>query len=206
VNKLLTSVWAVCLTLLILTAVRYWDPTPIEILRLKNFDAYQSLLTPTVSEKIVLMDWGEKQMKQHGQWPWPRDIIAQEVVKLYQAGAGLVILNMVFPEEDRMGQDAALINVMSQVPVVLTQVASTRAVDGNATPRGLSYSGNPFPYLFDYPGAVMNIKSIADVAAGVGMEQLLLACKLLLHLYTAVKKCAKTVKIKEKICGLQRVI
>jgi len=168
-QRLWTSAWIVLVTVLVLTGVRYLDPTPIEVLRLKNFDAYQSLLTPIVSEKIVLFDWGEEMMKKHGQWPWPRDIIAQEVVKLYQQGAGLVILNMVFPEEDRMGQDAALINVMSQVPVVLTQVASTRAVDGNATPRGLSYSGNPFPYLFDYPGAVMNIKSIADVAAGIGM-------------------------------------
>ena len=159
--KLWTSSWMVVITLLILTTVRWWDPTPVQMLRLKNFDAYQSLLKKTTSDKIVLYDIGEKELKEHGQWPWPRDHIAQLVIGLYQQGAGLVILNMVFPEEDRMGMDKALLTVMDNVPVVLTQVASTRAVDGNATPRGLSYSGNPFPYLFTYPGAVMNIPEIS---------------------------------------------
>ena len=74
-----------------------------------------------------------------------------------------------FPEEDRMGMDKALIRVMQNVPVVITQTASARALDDEATPRGLSYQGDPFPWLFEYPGAVKNIKSIADVAAGVGM-------------------------------------
>ena len=74
-----------------------------------------------------------------------------------------------FPEEDRLGGDAGLISVMQQVPVVITQTASSRALDDEATPRGLSYQGDPFPWLFEYPGAVKNIKPIADVAAGVGM-------------------------------------
>ena len=168
-SRLLTSAWIVLVTVLALTGVRYWDPTPIEILRLKGFDFYQSLLTPTISDKIVLYDIGEAELKKHGQFPWPRDVIAQMVIDLYQQGAGLVVLNMMFPEPDRMGKDAALVNVMSQVPVVITQATSTRPAGTEATPRGLSYSGNPFPYLFSYPGAVMNIKSIADVAAGIGM-------------------------------------
>ena len=74
-----------------------------------------------------------------------------------------------FPEEDRLGGDVDLISVMQQVPVVVTQTASARALDDEATPRGLSYQGDPFPWLFEYPGAVKNIKSIADAAAGVGM-------------------------------------
>ena len=168
-SKWLTSSWMVLIILLILTTVRWWDPTPVQRLRLLNFDGYQTLIEKKTAQRTVLYDIGEEELKEHGQWPWPRDKIAQLVADLYNGGASLVVLNMMFPEEDRMGGDPALISVMEQVPIVLTQTASTRASGTEATPRGLSYSGDPFPWLFQYPGAVMNLKSIADVAAGVGM-------------------------------------
>ena len=168
-SKWLTSSWMVLIILLILTTVRWWDPTPVQRLRLLNFDGYQTLIEKKTAQRTVLYDIGEEQLKEHGQWPWPRDKIAQLVADLYNGGASLVVLNMMFPEEDRMGGDPALISVLQQVPIVLTQTASTRASGTEATPRGLSYSGDPFPWLFQYPGAVMNLKSIADVAAGVGM-------------------------------------
>ena len=168
-SKFLTSAWMVVITLLILTTVRWWDPTPVQRLRLLNFDGYQTLIEKKTAQRTVLYDIGEEQLKENGQWPWPRDKIAQLVADLYNGGASLVVLNMMFPEEDRMGGDPALISVMEQVPIVLTQTASTRSSGTEATPRGLSYSGDPFPWLFQYPGAVMNLKSIADAAAGVGM-------------------------------------
>jgi adenylate cyclase len=168
-NKWLTSSWMVVITLLILTTVRWWDPTPVQRLRLLNFDGYQALLEKTTSDKIVLYDIGEEFLKEHGQWPPKRTVFAQLIADLYNAGAGLVVLNILFAEEDRLGGDADFISVLQQVPVVGTQVASVRGRDDDATPRGLSYSGDPLPYLFQYPGAVKNIKPIADALAGIGM-------------------------------------
>ena len=167
--KLWTSAWMVLITLLILTAVRYWDPTPVQRLRLLNFDGYQALLEKTTSDKIVLYDIGEEFLKEHGQWPPKRTVFAQLIADLYNAGAGLVVLNILFAEEDRLGGDDDFVSVLQQVPVVGTQVASTRAIDTVATPRGLSFSGNPRPWLYTYPGAVSNIKPIADALAGIGM-------------------------------------
>jgi len=167
--KLWTSAWMVLITLLILTAVRWLDPTPVQRLRLLNFDGYQALLEKTTSDKIVLYDIGEEFLKEHGQWPPKRTVFAQLTADLYNAGAGLVVFNILFAEEDRLGGDADFVSVLQQVPVVGTQVASVRGRDDDATPRGLSYSGNPFPYLFQYPGAVKNIQPIADALAGIGM-------------------------------------
>ena len=62
-SKWLTSAWMVLITLLILTSIRYWDPTPVQRLRLLNFDGYQALLDKTTSDKIVLYDIGEKELK-----------------------------------------------------------------------------------------------------------------------------------------------
>ena len=167
--KLWTSSWMVLITLLILTTVRWWDPTPVQRLRLLNFDGYQALLEKTTSDKIVLYDIGEEFLKEHGQWPPKRTVFAQLTADLYNAGAGLVVFNILFAEEDRLGGDADFVSVLQQVPVVGTQVASVRGRDDDATPRGLSFSGNPFPWLFQYPGAVKNIKPIADALAGIGM-------------------------------------
>ena len=167
--KFLTSAWMVLITLLILTTIRWWDPTPVQRLRLLNFDGYQALLEKTTSDKIVLYDIGEEFLKEHGQWPPKRTVFAQLIADLYNAGAGLVVLNILFAEEDRLGGDSDFVSVLQQVPVVGTQVASARALDDEATPRGLSYSGDPFPWLFEYPGAVKNIKPIADALAGIGM-------------------------------------
>ena len=167
--KFFTSAWMVLITLLILTTIRWWDPLPVEILRLKTFDLYQVTQDQKYGENVTLYDIEEYHLDKHGQWPWKRTVIAQIVADLYNQGAALVVLNFMFPEEDRLGGDAGLISVMQQVPVVITQTASSRALDDEATPRGLSYQGNPFPWLFQYPGAVKNIKPIADVAAGVGM-------------------------------------
>ena len=58
----------VVISLLILSTVRWWDPAPVERLRLMNFDLYQQLLPETVSDKIVLFDIGEEFLKENGQW------------------------------------------------------------------------------------------------------------------------------------------
>ena len=168
-SRFLTSAWMVLITLLLLTTLRWFDPTPVQRLRLLNFDGYQALLEKTTSDKIVLYDIGEEFLKEHGQWPPKRTVFAQLIADLYNAGAGLVVLNILFAEEDRLGGDSDFVSVLQQVPVVGTQVASARALDDEATPRGLSYSGDPFPWLFEYPGAVKNIKPIADALAGIGM-------------------------------------
>ena len=60
--KLWTSSWMVLITLLILTTIRWWDPTPVQRLRLLNFDGYQALLEKTEADQIVLYDIGEKEL------------------------------------------------------------------------------------------------------------------------------------------------
>ena len=72
--KFFTSAWMVLITLLILTTVRWWDPGPVQRLRLMNFDGYQHLLSETTSDKIVLHDIGEEFLKEHGQWPPKRTV------------------------------------------------------------------------------------------------------------------------------------
>ncbi len=90
------------LILLALLACRWLDPAPVEILRLRVFDFFQRL-SPRVeaSWPVVIVDIDEPSLKELGQWPWPRTIIARMVDELAAAGAASVAFDIVFSEPDR---------------------------------------------------------------------------------------------------------
>jgi len=66
-----------------LLAVRYWDPAPVEILRLKTLDLYQQLQPRATSvQPVVIVDIDERSLAAHGQWPWARTLMATLSAKL----------------------------------------------------------------------------------------------------------------------------
>jgi adenylate cyclase len=50
---------------------------------------------------VVVVDLDEKSLKRMGQWPWPRDVVAQLVRNIQAAGATVIGFDIVFAEEDR---------------------------------------------------------------------------------------------------------
>ncbi len=57
-------------------------------------------ITPTTNS-VVIVDFDEKSLGKIGQWPWPRQIIAQLISKIAAAHPKVIGLDMVFPESDR---------------------------------------------------------------------------------------------------------
>ena len=53
------------------------------------------------SKNIVIIDLDDKALQSIGQWPWSRDIIANLIQNLTNAGAGIIGLDIVFAESDR---------------------------------------------------------------------------------------------------------
>ena len=53
------------------------------------------------SGKVVIVDIDEKSLASVGQWPWRRDVIAGLIERLLDRGAGIVALDIMFPESDR---------------------------------------------------------------------------------------------------------
>ena len=160
----------ICLLVtIVLTTIRITDPFFLEIARLKSFDYYQRDQEKVEATEIAIVEIDENSLDINGQWPWPRNIIADGIAKAYESGAALVILPILYAEEDRMGQDDYLVDIMSQVPVILGQSASVRG-KGEPIPRGLAVIGeNPKDFIFDYPKAIGPVQSLGKVAAGVGM-------------------------------------
>ena len=169
-KKMLTSKYAVFLLLLVLTLIRFADPEPIEIIRLKGFDFDQKLEPSKVSEEIVLVDIGEPSIGRYGQWPWPRSVLANMVNRFADAGASAVVLPIVFSEPDRQGGDDQLAKSFSRIPVIIAQAATVQAYKPDAVRRGVSAVGaDPKPWLFEWQGAASPIAKLAESAAGVGM-------------------------------------
>ena len=161
--------WATALvTLAVLTLYGYSDPYVKQLLRLKSFDVVQQYDAPVVSEDIAFVEIDERAIEKYGQWPWNRSVLADTIGKLREAGAGVIVLPILFSEQDRLGGDDALIAQLINNGVVIAQVGTTQA-NKNAVPRGVAKIGDPMPWLFEWPGMLGPIEDIGEVADGVGV-------------------------------------
>jgi adenylate cyclase len=93
-------------TLLVLVGalfMRAADPGPLQNLRSVAFDSFQQIQPREFSSEtpVRIVDIDEAALATHGQWPWPRDIIAQLVEKLTKQGAAVIAFDVIFAEADR---------------------------------------------------------------------------------------------------------
>ena len=120
-TKILTSKWAVCITLLILLLIKWTDPTPIQSAKLTTFDSYQKFGQHFDSKSLILLDLSDEALKKGGQWPWKRDNLGRTIINAYRNGAALVVLQVVFAHKDRLGGDEMFLKMISRYPIILTE-------------------------------------------------------------------------------------
>ena len=192
---------AVCtLLLLALVPLRLADPRPLEEVRLRTFDLLQ-VLRPRqqTARPVVIADIDEASLKEIGQWPWPRTVVADLVSRLRELGAVAIGFDIVFAEPDRMspalaaasfrGLDAATRDKLAALPsndevladaikqagvVVVGQAGSAtpapRSEAETALQTGFAIRGpDPRPFLVTFPGLLRNVPPIEAAAAGRGL-------------------------------------
>src|SRR3954447_19775099 len=82
--------------------LRLWDPTPVEALRNKTFDIYQIMRPREASGNLTaIVDIDEASLREFGQWPWPRTIVADLLLRLSEQGAAVIGFDVLFAEPDR---------------------------------------------------------------------------------------------------------
>ena len=169
--KWLYSGWAVAITIVLLAALRVADPIPLQSLRSQTFDYLQQLDEVKQSNEVVIVNIGEKSLQQWGQWPWPRQNFAQLIHDLRQKNAGMIGLNVMFPEADRFGGDETLASWIKGNGIVLSQTPSTKGIKTSGPHIGTATIG-PVPatnYLLTWPNLVTNITELESVAEGIGV-------------------------------------
>ena len=108
--------WA-SLLLGLLTVPLLFNVTPLEVMRLKTFDAL--VQTPEPSDNFVILNITEEDVQERGGYPFPRQDLAEIHRQLLNEGAlgvGWVIL---FPQPDRFGGDEIFGQMLSYAPSVL---------------------------------------------------------------------------------------
>ena len=166
-KKILTHWTIAFVTLFLLTWVGVKDPQVKEILRLKSFDLLFQSQEKEISQDIAIIEIDEKAIEIYGQWPWKRDVLANLIEELRAAEVGVIVLPILFAEEDRLGGDDALAKALKDNFVVVAQTG-TNQTSKNGVPRGVAKIGNPLDWLFSWKGMVGPIESIGQNAAGVG--------------------------------------
>ena len=156
------------ITLIVLTFIGLQDPYIKEILRLKSFDILIQQEPKEVSPDIGVVTIDEKSIEKYGQWPWKRDALAKIINDLRKDGAGIIMIPILFSEEDRLGGDDELAKALRDNPTVIAQVGTSQ-IDRNAVPRGVAKIGNPLPFLFEWEGMLGPIQKLGQSADGVGV-------------------------------------
>ena len=148
---------------------RVIDPWPIETLRLKYFDALLTINEPVQSQNISLYNIDEEALAKGGQWPWPRQQLAELNRSLLDAGAAAVVYSVLFPEKDRFGGDAEFVESMTQVPTFLSAVATADTDRQEGWHIGVATLGQVNENAINYPGILPNVTALQEAAIGTGI-------------------------------------
>ena len=167
-SKYITHWTIAFVTAIVMILIHYGNSTIVQTARLKAFDILQTTDQPTISQDIAVVAIDESAIEKYGQWPWKREVLADIIWKLREAGAGIIVLPILMSEVDRLGGDMELAQALVDNGVVIAQAGTTQ-VNRNAVPRGIAKIGDPLPYMFEWPGMLGPIPLLGDNADGVGV-------------------------------------
>ncbi|MEQ8354031.1 MAG: CHASE2 domain-containing protein [Kiloniellaceae bacterium] len=190
----------VWLSLLAVIALRVADPAPLPTFRHAFFDFAQNFLPAAADEAaapITIVDIDDASLAARGQWPWPRDMLADLIHMLAGQAPRVVGINIIFPEPDRLSpenllqrfpmdaplreslaqlpsNDAVLAFSLRQVPAVLgaAVAASEQAppdVSALSVPILLRLGQQGATEIRRYPSLLRNIPILEEAASGIGV-------------------------------------
>lgn len=174
-----------------------WEDMPvIGALRLAWLDAYQEV-SPRErrSAPAVIVAIDEASLDRFGQWPWPRNLVAQLVDRLRAAHPAAIGIDILFPEPDRLSPESLAPSVAPADPKLAARLArlprhdATLAASIRAAPvalgiagleSGAALAGSPFTpslqkggddgkFLRHYSTALRSLPEIDSAARGHGL-------------------------------------
>ncbi|HZY67528.1 MAG TPA: CHASE2 domain-containing protein, partial [Devosia sp.] len=189
------------LLVLLLLAVRVADPYPVRVAREIAFDTLQQIAPRAPADAPVrIVDIDEASLREIGQWPWSRDLMAELATRLTELGAAAVVFDVLFPEPDRTSPafldqwlqergdghlvsedggaladfDGQFADALARSPSVLgfSVAAGGRPPPERAKPGIVVVGTSPLPSLPVMPGVVSSLPVLEDAAAGLGSIQL----------------------------------
>lgn len=185
-NAALTLVSAAVIVLMLAP-----DPGPMPALRRATFDTYQALFPrQRVSAPAIIVEIDDKSLQRIGQWPWPRDVMANLIDRIVLGGPRAIAIDIFFPEPDRASPERIADRLRSRDPDLADRLGAMQANDdilAEAVARapsvlgviGLHYTRNALPSdapasaaavpFRNYPDSIRSIPLIDRAAKGHGL-------------------------------------
>ena len=184
--------------LLVAIGVRLVAPDLLDRLSLIAFDFYQRAAPRQPGNApIRIIDIDDKSLKEIGQWPWPRTIVAQMIDRLAATGAAVIAFDIDFAEPDRTSPklllpliaqngvgladaekllrvlpdpDQALAVSVKKIPVATGFILTDRGeTRPPAEKAGFAMNGtDPLAHTEGFPKVVPNLPVLEAAAAGNG--------------------------------------
>ncbi|MDB2415434.1 adenylate/guanylate cyclase domain-containing protein [Rickettsiales bacterium] len=175
--------------------IKVLNPSFIEQMQLSVFDTYQKYKPREyIKQPVIIVDIDDESLHRFGQWPWPRNILADIVAKLNNANVASIAFDIVFAEYDRTSAKSIIPmwKKYAQIPDYLgdlpdhdqlfaNEIAKGNIVTGfvltdgdskNILPQlkaGFSFAGdNPRAHLSNFKTSVSTISVLQEQAAGNG--------------------------------------
>jgi adenylate cyclase len=154
--------------LLLAFLLRVEDPQFIEVLRLKVFDLYQHAQPrewrPAVREDlgikgVKIIDVDDASLAEIGQWPWPRNRLAEMLVRVFEAGGSVVAFDSVFAEPDRTSPKEVLPVWLGQPSLKLEELP----------PEWRQFSEGIMQSLPDHDAAFADVIGQTNIVAGFAL-------------------------------------
>ncbi len=194
--KFFTSIWMVLVFALVLLGVRIDNSNTVKTLKFKTWDYFQQIQPRAdISDRVMVVNITESDLKRYGQWPWPRHILGLFHAGLTDSGAVLVNYNVLFAEADRMGGKEYLksfpmteevreqlgafltdtdrvfayaINESKNVVLMMSVKSDKDEIIPTTTP--IIQKGNVLPWLYEYNGIVPPLTQLTVGAKGIGVN------------------------------------
>ena len=165
--KYITKWWTVLLTITGFAALSISNPNFIQSIEYSYYDYLHEKQEKVASSDIVLVNIDERAIRAQGQYPWPRGSIANYLDS--GPADSLYVLNMIYSETDRFGEDQQLADAMANKAVVLSSAPTQQLSDGVGTFVGVATFGEQNEnWLYKFPGLLYPIESLSSWAFGVG--------------------------------------
>ena len=165
--KWLTKWWTVLITITGFATLSISNPNFIQSIEYSYYDYLHSKKEKIASEDIVLVNIDERSIAKNGQYPWPRGSVADYINS--GPADSLYVLNMIYSESDRFGEDNQLAEAMANKAVVLSSAPTQQTSDGVGTFVGVATFGEQNEnWLYTFPGLLYPVESLSSWAFGVG--------------------------------------
>ena len=166
-KKLLRPEWAI-FTLLALVYMFAVPSNFIQSIKLNYFDQLIVSQEP-VENNIYVVEIDEAALDLYGQYPFPRNIYSDIIKDLYNRGAGLVVWNIMMPEDDRLGGDIELAETLMAYPVILASRPSNKTKNEPINPGAAIINSDYLDTILPYGGIIANIPILENNSVGAGI-------------------------------------